>query len=61
MAPTISSELFCRMRRTIEAPMGPTPYWTTRIFFFNGDIPSDFRSHNLKVLASGLQPILRRL
>src|SRR6202050_445397 len=36
MAPTISSECFCRIRRRIEAPMGPTPNCTTRIFLRTG-------------------------
>ena len=36
MAPTISIECFCRISRTIEAPMGPTPNCTARIFFFTG-------------------------
>ena len=45
----------------MEAPMGPSPYWTTRIFFFTGGFPENFRSYYLKVLASGLQPNLRRL
>ena len=35
-APTISSEALWRIRRTIEAPMGPTPNCTTRIFFRTG-------------------------
>src|SRR6201987_3085753 len=35
IAPTISSAAFWRIRRTIEAPIGPTPYCNPRIFFFN--------------------------
>jgi hypothetical protein len=27
---------FSRIKRAIEAPMGPTPYWMARIFFFTG-------------------------
>jgi hypothetical protein len=31
----ISIELFSRISRTMAAPIGPTPYCTARIFFFN--------------------------
>src|SRR3984885_9627844 len=34
IAPQISMACFSRINRAIEAPMGPTPYWIARIFFF---------------------------
>jgi len=34
MAPQISMACFSRIRRAIDAPIGPTPYWMARIFFF---------------------------
>src|SRR5579863_10614913 len=34
MAPQISIACFSRMSRAVEAPIGPTPNWMARIFFF---------------------------
>src|SRR5271167_3571722 len=34
MAPIISMACFSRMSRAMDAPIGPMPYWITRIFFF---------------------------
>src|SRR3979490_2921498 len=34
MAPQISMACFSRIRRAMDAPIGPTPYWMARIFFF---------------------------
>ena len=34
MAPQISMACFSRINRAVEAPIGPTPYWMARIFFF---------------------------
>src|SRR5271154_940826 len=34
MAPTISIACFSRIRRAMDAPIGPTPYCMARIFFF---------------------------
>jgi hypothetical protein len=34
---------FSRINRAMDAPMGPTPYWMARIFFFTSF--SAFRSH----------------
>src|SRR5467141_1466761 len=34
MAPMISIACFSRINRAIDAPIGPTPYWMARIFFF---------------------------
>src|SRR6202795_4902006 len=42
MAPIISMACFSRISRAIDAPIGPMPYWITRIFFFTispADIP----------------------
>jgi hypothetical protein len=27
---------FSRIKRAMDAPIGPTPYWMARIFFFKG-------------------------
>ena len=45
----------------MEEPMGPRPYWATRIFFFTLEFLSDLRSQYVKGLADGLQPNLRAL
>src|SRR5580704_13246893 len=34
MAPIISMACFSRISRAMDAPIGPMPYWITRIFFF---------------------------
>src|ERR1700720_3322950 len=36
IAPQISMACFSRIRRAMDAPIGPTPYWMARIFFFTG-------------------------
>jgi hypothetical protein len=43
----------------MEEPMGPRPYWATRIFFFTMQFLGGARSHYVKGLAGGLQPNLR--
>src|ERR1700694_6109871 len=43
IAPIISIACFSRITRAIDAPIGPTPYWMARIFFFSGI--SVFRLH----------------
>src|SRR5580658_2937695 len=58
IAPTISRESFWRIRRTMEEPMGPRPYCTTRIFFFTMEFLSEARSQYVKGLGGGLQPNL---
>ncbi len=44
----------------MEEPMGPRPYWATRIFFFTLQFLNDLRSQYVKGLADGLQPNLQR-
>ena len=34
IAPIISMACFSRISLTMDTPMGPTPYWMARIFFF---------------------------
>src|ERR1700732_4099624 len=55
IAPVISSASFWRIRRTIEAPMGPTPNCTTRIFFFTVPSLEVCGIAYLKWFARGLQ------
>jgi len=45
----------------MEEPMGPRPYWATRIFFFTMEFLSHARSQYVKGFVSGLQPNLLRL
>ncbi len=44
----------------MEEPMGPRPYWATRIFFFTLEFLNDLKSQYVKGLADGLQPNLQR-
>ena len=60
IAPMISMESFSRIRRTMDAPMGPTPYWTTRIFFFTMAFLNVVKSQYVKGLVNRLQPNLLR-
>src|SRR5205814_1844662 len=39
IAPQISIAFFSRISRAMDAPMGPTPYWMARIFFFTKGSP----------------------
>jgi hypothetical protein len=42
----------------MDAPMGPIPYWMTRIFFFTMASPEIFRNLYLKVSDARLQRLL---
>ena len=42
---------FSRINRAIEAPIGPTPYWMARIFFFTSvSVIASLRGHTLRIL-----------
>ena len=53
MAPMISMEFFWRISRTMDAPMGPTPYCTARIFLRTGPSFSEKWVSKLRVCARG--------
>src|SRR5580700_6020812 len=61
IAPTISIDAFCRISRAIDAPIGPTPYCTTRIFFFKVGSPVSKGTNTLKFLRGGVQEVWRNL
>ena len=46
MAPIISMACFSRIRRAMDAPIGPTPYWMARIFFFTSFSAVRLYAHN---------------
>src|SRR5262249_47790400 len=55
IAPQISIAFFSRIRRAMEAPIGPTPYWMARIFFFTRLSPKfpAARSHAANLATKG--------
>src|SRR5437016_223720 len=52
MAPIISIACFSRIRRAMDAPMGPTPYWMARIFFFTSFSTFHWHARTTRILAS---------
>src|SRR5262249_34937032 len=55
IAPQMSIARFSRISRAMEAPIGPTPYWMARIFFFTRLSPKfpAARSHAANLATKG--------
>ncbi len=58
MAPMISMACFSRISRATDAPIGPTPYWMARIFFFTSFSVFRLRRRTTRIFAAKETPTI---